>query len=87
MLQVTAGRPLVLLFQDEARFGRLSEGQRRCWAPFLQRPRAARQIVRQYVYALAAVSPLDGRLSSLILPWMDAQTMAIFLRNHSPHLC
>jgi putative transposase len=70
----------VLLFQDEARFGRITEGQRRCWAPFPQRPHAARQIVRQYLYAVAAVSPLDGRLCSLILPWMDAQTMAIFLR-------
>jgi hypothetical protein len=79
-LPVKAGRPLVLLFQDEARFGRIHEGQRRCWAPFPQRPHAARQVVRQYVYAVAAVSPLDGRLCSLILPWMDAQTMAIFLR-------
>lgn len=49
-------------------------------APFPQRPHAARQVVRQYLYAVAAVSPLDGRLCSLILPWMDAQTMAIFLR-------
>lgn len=70
----------MLLFQDEARFGRIHEGQRRCWAPFPQRPHAARQVVRQYLYAVAAVSPLDGRLCSLILPWMDAQTMAIFLR-------
>jgi hypothetical protein len=71
---------LVLLFQDEARFGRIYEGQRRCWAPFPQRPHAARQVVRQYVYAVAAVSPLDGRLCSVILPWMDAKTMAMFLR-------
>jgi DDE superfamily endonuclease len=77
---VKAGRALVLLFQDEARFGRILEGQRRCWAPFPQRPHAARQVVRQYVYAVAAVSPLDGRLSSVILPCMDAKTMAIFLR-------
>lgn len=70
----------MLLFQDEARFGRIYEGQRRCWAPFPQRPRAARQVVRQYVYAVAAVSPLDGRLCSVILPWMDAKTMAMFLR-------
>jgi hypothetical protein len=49
-------------------------------APFPQRPHAARQVVRQYVYAVAAVSPLDGRLCSVILPWMDAKTMAMFLR-------
>lgn len=79
-MQVKAGRPLVLLFQDEARFGRIHEGQRRCWAPFPHRPHAARQVVRQYVYAVAAVSPLDGRLCSLLLPWMDAKTMTLFLR-------
>ena len=49
-------------------------------APFPQRPHAARQVVRQYLYSVAAVSPLDGRLSSVILPWMDAKTMAMFLR-------
>ncbi|MBV9998108.1 MAG: transposase [Verrucomicrobia bacterium] len=75
-----ASRPLGLWFPDEARFGRIYEGQRRCWAPFPQRPHAARQIVRQYVYAVAAVSPLDGRLCSVILPWMDAKTMAMVLR-------
>ena len=74
-------QPLVLLFQDEARFGRISEARRRCWAPFPQRPHAARQVVRQYVYAVAAVSPLDGRLCSLVLPWMNAQTMSLFLRH------
>ena len=70
----------MLLFQDEARFGRIHEGQHRCWAPFPQRPHAARQVVRQYVYAVAALSPLDGRLCSVILPWMDAKTRAMFLR-------
>jgi hypothetical protein len=80
-LRLQAGQPFVLLFQDEARFGRISEARRRCWAPFPQRPHAARQVVRQYVYAAAAVSPLDGRLCSLVLPWMNAQTMSLFLRH------
>jgi hypothetical protein len=71
----------VLLFEDEARFGRISEGQRRCWAPQPERPHAARQVVRQYVYAAAAVSPLDGRLHALVLPWMNAETMGLFLRD------
>jgi hypothetical protein len=71
----------VLLFQDEARFGRISEGRRRCWAPFPERPHAARQVVRQYLYAAAAVSPLDGRFCALILPWMNAQTMSLFLQH------
>jgi hypothetical protein len=49
-------------------------------APFPQRPHAARQVVRQYVYAVAAISPLAGRLCSVILPCMDTKTMAMFLR-------
>jgi DDE superfamily endonuclease len=71
----------VLLFEDEARFGRISEGRRRCWAPYPERPHAARQVVRQYVYAAAAVSPLDGRLCALVLPWMNAETRGVFLRQ------
>jgi hypothetical protein len=70
--------PVRLLFQDEARFGRLSD-QRRGWAPWPQRPRVGQQVIREYVYGLVAVSPQDGQLSSLVLPWVDAQTMSIFL--------
>ena len=77
----------MLLFEDEARFGRISEGRHRCWAPYPERPHAARQIVRQYLYAVAAVNPLDGRLCSLVLPWMDAQTMGGVLAPYGPHLC
>jgi transposase len=50
-------------------------------APYPERPHAARQVVRQYVYAAAAVSPLDGRLCSLVLPWLNAETMGVFLRQ------
>ncbi len=37
------------------------------------------QIVREFVYGLAAVSPFDGELCSLILPWVDTETMSVFL--------
>ena len=33
------------------------------------------------MYAVAAVSPLGGRLCSLVLPWMNAETMGLFLRH------
>ena len=72
------GFPIRLLFQDEARFGRLSD-HRRCWAPWPSRPTVGQQVIREYVYALAAVSPSDGKLSSLVLPWVDAETMSVFL--------
>jgi DDE superfamily endonuclease len=41
--------------------------------------------VRQYLYAAVAVSPLEGRLCALILPWMNAQTMGLFLRHTAKH--
>jgi len=69
-----------LLFQDEARFGRISD-QRRCWAPWPLRPIVGQQIIREFVYGLAAVSPFDGELCSLVLPWVDTATMSLFLAH------
>lgn len=69
-----------LLFQDEASFGRISD-LRRCWAPLPTRPVVGHQIVREYVYALAAVCPHDGQLVSLIMPWLDSETMSVFLEH------
>lgn len=68
------------MFQDEARFGRISD-HRRCWAPLPIRPVVGHQVVREYIYALTAVSPHDGRLACLIMPWVDAETMSIFLAH------
>src|SRR3954447_8270057 len=49
------GLPVRVMFQDEARFGRISD-PRRCWAPPGVRPEVKGQVVREYEYALAAVS-------------------------------
>ena len=79
--KVIAHRPVDLavrlLFQDEARFGRLSD-RRPCWAPWPSRPTVGQQVIREYPYALAAVSPLDGRLFTLVLPWVDTEAMSLF---------
>jgi transposase len=75
-----ASTGLRLLFQDEARFGCISD-HRRCWAPLPVRPVVGQQIIRQFVYGLAAVSPLDGQLSCLVLPWLDTDTMSLFLEH------
>ncbi|HEY3271485.1 MAG TPA: IS630 family transposase [Geothrix sp.] len=72
------GTPLRILFQDEGRFGRISDG-RSCWAPLPLRPVIGSQIVREYIYAYVAVSPRDGQMVSLILPWVDAKLMSLFL--------
>jgi len=66
------------MFEDEARFGRISE-PRRCWAPAGVRPEVSAQIVREYEYALAAVSPHDGVLDTLVLPEVNTEAMGLFL--------
>jgi hypothetical protein len=71
-------RKVRLMFQDEARFGRINDA-RRCWAPAGMRPQVRAQIVREYSYAFAAVSPHDGVLDTLVLPEVNTQAMSIFL--------
>jgi len=66
------------MFQDEARFGRINMPQR-CWAPKGTRPIVGAQIVREYTYVYAAVSPLDGVMDSLILPEVNGDMFSYFL--------
>jgi transposase-like protein len=37
------------------------------------------RLERKYLYAFAAVSPHDGVVDSLVLPWVNAETMSLFL--------
>lgn len=78
----SVGARLRVMFQDEGRFGRIST-PRRCWAPRGMRPDVPAQIVREYTYAYAAVSPHDGAMDSLILPQVSERAMSIFLREVS----
>ena len=71
-------QPLRLMFQDEARFGRISD-TRYCWAKRPMRPMVQAMLTHQYTYAYAAVSPVDGRLDSLILPQVNGQCMQLFI--------
>ena len=68
------------MFQDEGRFGRISL-PRRCWAPSGIRPVCGAQIIREYIYAYSAISPIDGAIDSLIAPRADTEIMAIFLQQ------
>jgi transposase len=70
--------PMRTMFQDEGRFGRIND-PRRCWAPKGVRPIIRTQVVREYIYGFAAVSPADGKMTTLVLPWADAETMSLFL--------
>ena len=71
-------RPLRLMFQDEARFGRISD-VRHCWDKKPHRPMVRAMLTQQYTYAYGAVSPLDGRFDSLILPWVNGDCMQLFV--------
>lgn len=55
------GRPVRLMFQDEARFGRMVR-IRRWWSPFPSRPVVDNGYERQFVYVYGAVSPIQGEL-------------------------
>lgn len=76
--QKEQGKQVRLMFQDEGRFGRIND-HRRCWAPLGIRPDVPHQIVREYSYVFAALSPHDGILDSLILPQVNSETMSLFL--------
>ncbi len=72
--------PVRVLFQDEGRFGRISD-HRRCWAPLPARPTVGRQVVREYVHAFVALCPWRGQVASLILPAADTDCMSLFLAH------
>ena len=63
-------QPLRLMFQDEARFGRISDC-RYCWAPYPLRPTVKAMLTHQYVYAYAAVS----RWMAVWTAWCCQQSM------------
>lgn len=68
------------MFQDEGRFGRISDA-RRCWVPPRMRPVVGCQLIREFTYAYAAVSPHDGVMDSLVLPEANATLMSLFLEE------
>jgi DDE superfamily endonuclease len=82
---VAAGHPqhpLRLMFEDEARFGRMSNPVR-CWAPAGCRPEVPTHRVREYTHVFGSVCPHDGELISLILPHADTDAMSLYLAEVS----
>ena len=71
-------RPIRLMFQDEARFGRMAR-IRRCWAPTPLRPMVRNGYERQFTYVYGAVSPLQGQLDWKLGPNMNTERMNGFL--------
>jgi hypothetical protein len=71
-------QPIGLMFQDEARFGRIND-VRQCWAPKPIRPLCKAMLTHEYTYAYAAVEPATGTMDALILPQVNTYCMQIFL--------
>ncbi|HEU5377972.1 MAG TPA: transposase [Ktedonobacteraceae bacterium] len=66
--------------QDEGCFSRISRAKR-CWAPAGLRPHAPAQVVREYMYAYAAVAPTQGQMISLVLLEASTAMMNLFLEQ------
>ena len=66
------------MFQDEARFGRISD-LRRCWASKPFRPVYQAILTDEYAYAYGAVDVRTGELYSLILRHVNTECMQLFL--------
>jgi len=71
-------RPIRLMFQDEARFGRMAR-IRRCWAPSPLRPTVRNGYERQFTYVYGSVSPMQGQVDWSLSEKMNTEQMNGFL--------
>jgi hypothetical protein len=76
------GRRVRLMFQDEARFGRMVR-IRRCWAQRPMRPTVCNGYEREFLYVYGAVSPMQGQLDWMIAGEMNTVRMTEFLAQVS----
>ncbi len=81
-LEAVGERPIRLMFQDEARFGRMAR-IRRCWAPAPLRPVVFNGYERQFTYVYGGVSPLQGELDWSLSEKMNTAQMTAFLSQVS----
>jgi hypothetical protein len=66
------------MFQDEARFGRMSD-PRAFWAPAHYRPVVNLALILESRYEYAAVRPWDGGLDFMTAEKMNTENMSHFL--------
>lgn len=78
--------PVVVFFEDEARFGRISR-EMQCWVRSDMVPSVARQMIREYIYAYSALSPQTGDCFSIISPFCNTDAMNQFLQQLSIQYC
>ena len=77
------GRRVRLMFQDEARFGRMVR-IRRCWAPSPKRPTVCNGYEREFVYVYGAVSPIEGELDWMTCRQMNTERIRAMVVPHGP---
>ena len=80
--EAVQGRRVRLMFQDEARFGRMVR-IRRCWSPAPLRPVVDNGYEREFQDVYGAVRPLEGELDWMICPAMNTESMGGFLAQVS----
>jgi len=80
--EIAASRSVRLMFQDEARFGRMVR-PKRCWAPQPFRPVLRNGYEREFVYVYGAVSPIEGEMDWCLCREMNTLRMGEFLTQVS----
>jgi hypothetical protein len=70
-------RPLMLRFEDEAKFARINNLSR-CWSLRADRAVVTKQMIREYVYAYTAVCTATGDSFSIIPPVNNTHAMNAF---------
>jgi len=80
--EIVQGRKVRLMFQDEARFGRMVR-IRKCWSPAPHRPMVPNGYERQFVYVCGAVRPIEGEMDWMICREMNTERMSVFLHQIS----
>ena len=71
--------PVIVFFEDEARFGRISR-EMACWVKSKMVPCVAKQMIREYIYTYSALSPQTGDCFSMISPFCNTDAMNEFLQ-------
>ncbi len=82
--QPNDNRPIVVFFEDEGRFGRISR-EMYCWVKKDVVPSVARQMIREYIYAYSAIAPATGDCFSMIAPQCNTESMNHFLKLLTEH--
>ena len=82
MQKIANGKPVRVMFEDEAGFGRINK-PKYCWCGDGIRPLVPSQHIREYRYAYGAVEPLVGESFFLVLPNCNSNCMKVYITKLS----